>query len=129
MSRSLLLAVVVIAGFAGGVVAQAPKPDAGKIVGVWKVDLRPRPDAPASYTQFEIKTVEDKTLTGTFYNSEIRNGQIDIEWGAVYFAFTTQDSSGGAYNTTGKLVGDRLEGTTHAVDRKFLRVWTAEREK
>jgi hypothetical protein len=106
----------------------APAADPNRLVGTWRVDLRPTPDAPPYYQTFVISSVKDDRLSGTFYNTEIRDGRTNKDWGAaVYFAFTTNDGSG-AYHTAGRLTSNgRLEGTTHAVGRGFLSVWTAER--
>jgi hypothetical protein len=106
----------------------APAADPNRLVGTWRVDLRPTPDAPPYYQTFVISSVKDDRLSGTFYNTEIRDGRTNKDWGAaVYFAFTTNDGSG-AYHTAGRLTSNgRLEGTTHAVGRGFLSVWSAER--
>ncbi len=129
MSRSLLLVFVLSIGVVGiNVAQQSTKPDPAKLVGSWRVDLRPNPDAPASFQKFEVKNVEGNTFTGTFYGSKIKDARINRDWDTVYFAFVTYDGTG-PYNHSGKLVGERLEGTTNSVGRKFLAVWKAEREK
>jgi hypothetical protein len=110
------------------VAQQAAKVDPTKLVGTWKVDLRPNPEAPASYQQFEVKSIEGNGFTGTFYGSEIKEGRLNRDWETVYFAFTTYDGTG-PYHHAGKLVGERLEGTSNSVGRKFLGVWRAERER
>ena len=79
--------------------------------------------------KFEVKQITGDTFTGTFYNSQIRDAHFNRDWDAIYFAFTTQDAGGGTYHTTGKMTGDQLEGTTHALGRRFLAVWRAERQK
>jgi hypothetical protein len=129
MLRGLLLANILLACVVStGVAQQAAKVDPAKLVGTWKVDLRPNPEAPASYQQFEVKSIEGNGFTGTFYGSEIKEGRINRDWETVYFAFTTYDGSG-PYHHAGKLVGERLEGTSNSVGRKFLGVWRAERER
>lgn len=129
MMRSLLMTLALTSIVGINVAQQSTKHDPTKLQGTWKVDLRSNPDAPAYFQKFEVKKVEGDSFMGTFYNSEIRDAHFNRDWDAVYFAFTTQDAGGGTYHTTGKLVGDRLEGTTHALGRKFLAVWRAEREK
>ncbi|MBA2646645.1 MAG: hypothetical protein H0U81_07595 [Pyrinomonadaceae bacterium] len=127
--KVLFVVLLALAGVYGTIAAQRPaKLDASKLLGVWKVDLRSTPDAPAYYQEFEVTAVDGSTFTGMFYNSRIKNGRLNVEKGAIYFAFTTEDGSS-AYNTAGKLVGDGLEGTTHSLGRKFLLPWAAEREK
>jgi hypothetical protein len=104
--------------------AAAAEPDG--LVGTWRVDLRPTPGAAPFYQTFVVTSVKGGRLGGRFYDTEIRDGWINKDWGAVHFAFTTSDNSG-AYHTAGRLVKGRIEGTTHAVGRGFLAVWTAER--
>lgn len=106
--------------------ATAAAADPNRLVGTWRVDLRPTPDAPPYYQTFVVTSAKDGRLSGTFYNTEIQDSRTNKDWGSVYFAFTTADGSG-AYHTSGRLINGRLEGTTHAVGRGFLSVWTAER--
>ncbi len=101
-------------------------PAPSSLIGTWKVDLRPTPDAEPYYQEFVVTAVEGGTFTGTFYNTPIENGRINEDWGAIHFAFTTSDGSG-PYNTAGVLMGTEMSGTTHSPGRDFLAVWTAER--
>lgn len=101
-------------------------PDANDLVGTWKVDLRPTPDADPYYQEFVVSGIDSATFTGTFYGTPIENARLNTDWGRVRFAFTTADGSG-AYHTTGVLAGDEIRGTTHSLGREFLAVWTAER--
>lgn len=112
------LAGVALASFAG--------PDGNTLVGKWKVDLRPTPDAPAYFQEFVVKTLDGKTIAGTFYGTEFEGGLINTDWGAVSFAFSTQDKSG-VYNHSGRLKDGKIEGLSHSTGRKFLAVWTATR--
>lgn len=118
-----LLLVVALPGSA--LAEEALDPEV--LVGTWKVDLRPTPDAEPYYQEFVVSKVADGSLEGTFYGSEVESGRINIDWGRVVFAFVTQDNST-TYSTSGELVEGRLEGRTHAMGRGFLAVWTAERE-
>lgn len=101
--------------------------DAGELTGTWQVDLRPTPDAAPYYQEFVVTSVDGTSFTGKFYNSEIKHGKINSEWGVVTFAFTTSDGSG-AYNTIGQLKNGKLEGATHSLGRKFLMPWRGERK-
>jgi hypothetical protein len=106
----------------------APEPaDASRLVGTWKVDLRPTPSSPPYYQAFVVRSVDGKTFTGTFYGAEIRSGRINTDWNHVAFAFVTEDGSG-AYHHSGRLIEGRLEGMTNSTGRDFLAVWTAARE-
>lgn len=106
---------------------QTPKLDTTKLIGTWKVDLRPTPKAPDYFKSFEVAKVDGNTFTGVFYGTEIQNGRINTDWETVYLAFTTEDNSG-VYNHFAKLVGNRLEGASHSLGRKFLLPWRAEKE-
>ena len=100
--------------------------DASALVGVWKVDLRPTPDAPAYFQEFVVSSVEGKTFTGTFYGAPVEQARINADWGAVRIAFVTSDASG-PYNHSATLVGSRLEGLTNSTGRDFLSFWSATR--
>lgn len=102
--------------------------DPAVLVGTWTVDLRPAPDADPYDQPMEITAAGDGTLAGTFYGSDIEEARLNLDWGAVRFAFVTNDGSG-PYNTTGVLREDgTLEGTTHSIGRGFLAYWTATRD-
>jgi len=112
-------------------VAPAPLPAAEPanpqaLVGSWKVDLRPTPDAEPYYQEFVVRSVEGGDLAATFYGTEVSEGSVNADWGRVHFAFVTEDGSG-LYNTSGVLENGNLEGRTHALGRGFLSVWSAKR--
>lgn len=130
MMKHLFLTVLLIlssAFYANAQQTAKTKIDLTTLVGTWKVDLRPTPDAPAYFQTFEIKKVEGNTFTGTFYGTEIKNGRFNQDWETVYMAFTSEDNSG-FYNHFAKLVGTRLEGASHSLGRNFLLPWRADRE-
>ncbi len=107
--------------------AALERPNAKALVGTWRVDLRPTPDAEPYYQEFVVRRVEGDTFEGSFYGgTELQHGRINTDWGSVHFAFATSDGSG-VYNTSGVLDGEKLRGTTHSLGREFLAVWTAER--
>ncbi len=94
--------------------------------GAWTVDLRPTPDAEPYDQEFIVTEAGAGRIRGTFYGTPIEQGNVNPDWGALHFAFVTEDGSG-VYHTTGVLRGERLEGTTHSLGRGFLSVWTATR--
>ncbi|MEZ5063774.1 MAG: hypothetical protein R3B81_03520 [bacterium] len=102
--------------------AETPSP--GDLVGTWRVDLRPTPDADEYWQEFVVRSVDGHTFEGTFYGTELRDGRLNTDWGAVYFAFVTEDGSG-EYHTSGVLKDGRILGTTHSIGREFLAVWKA----
>ena len=97
------------------------------VVGTWKVDLRPTPDAAPYYQYLKITKIKDGRVEGTFYNSPIQYGNINDNWGKVVIAFITQDAGGTTYNTAIEVDGYTMTGTTHSLGRDFLAVWTGEK--
>ena len=124
MQRPTLLMALLLALAAW--TQQHTSPD--DLVGTWKVDLRPTPDAAPYYHEMVITSVAGDSIAGTFYGAPIRDGRLNSDWGALRFAFVTEDNSG-QYHTTGTLRGDEIEGTTHSLGRGFLSYWTAKRVK
>ncbi len=107
---------------AGSSKAVSPDP----LIGTWMVDLRPGPDAPAYLRPMTIEAIDDARgkLTGTFYRDDCRmeHGYVNVVWGAVHFGFVTADNSG-RYVTQGVMRGDKVSGTTLAIEKGFLSVW------
>ena len=119
----LLLALLLVSGCAIPT-QHATAVDARRLIGVWKVDLRPVPSAPAYFQEFVVSSVKGKTFTGTFYGTPIEQARINTDWGAVRIAFVTSDQSG-PYNHSAVLAGSRLEGLTNSTGRDFLSYWSA----
>lgn len=117
-------AVLVLALAALAAAAPLRRSDPGNLVGTWQVDLRPKPDAQPYFQSFVVRAVEGSTFRGTFYGTEVANARINTDWGAVHFAFTTEDGSG-VYHHTGVLRDGALQGTSHSLGRQFLAVWSA----
>ncbi|WP_295640936.1 hypothetical protein [uncultured Methylibium sp.] len=101
-----------------------PAPEPSVLVGTWRVDLRPRPDAPAYYQELVVRSVSGKSFEGTFYGAPVSQARINTDWGAVRIAFVTADVSG-PYNHSAVLTGGKLEGLTNATGRDFLSYWSA----
>jgi hypothetical protein len=94
--------------------------------GNWTVDLRPSLDD-APYTQpMILKIALDKSVTGSFYNSEILAGRAGTAQGRSCVAFRTTDGQG-FYHTSACLVDGRMVGQTWAEGRSFVLPWTAEK--
>lgn len=102
--------------------------DASALLGTWAVDVRPTPGADASEQPFVVTAVSGSAFEGSFHGTAIESARVNRQWGDLRFAFVTRDDSG-AYHTSGVLRDDRLEGTTHAIGRDVLSVWTAERAR
>ena len=124
MKSLLFILFLAIAGHASG---QAPDPSI--LIGEWQVDLRPKPGAEPYFQKLVVSAVNDSTFTGTFYyDSEIQEARYNTDWGVLTIAFVTADGSG-PYNTTARLEGDELKGTTHSIGRDFVALWTARKVK
>jgi hypothetical protein len=102
-------------------------PDAQALVGTWKVDLRPTPDAEPYLQQMVVTEVAGKTFAGTFYGAPIMQARINTDWSAVRVAFVTEDQSG-PYNHSAVLSNGVLEGLTNSTGRDFLAYWSARKE-
>lgn len=97
------------------------------LAGRWIVDLRPSADAPRYEKPMTLAITADRTISGSFYESDIEAGRASASNGRVCFAFRTTDGVG-PYHTSGCLVGDRILGQTWAEHRKFVLNWSAVRE-
>lgn len=110
-------------------VAVAPV-SAEPLLGQWRVDLTSSPADGLKgryYSDMVIEGMQGDRITGTFYGSRMENGRINRSWGGVRFAFITRDGGGGVYHHSGEMVDGRLiRGLSHAIDRDFLSVWTAQ---
>ena len=118
------LAVLVLASGAATPRTWTPGPGPEELVGTWNVDLRPTPDAEPYLQQFVVSSVQGNGFEGAFYGTPVTEGRLNVDWGAVRFAFVTADGSG-PYHHSGVLLDGRLEGTTHSLGRDFLAYWTA----
>lgn len=107
--------------------AVTPAPALIPLAGRWIVDLRPSPDAPTYDKAMVLAIGADRTVRGSFYDSDIEAGRASASNGRVCFAFRTTDGVG-PYHTSGCLVGDRILGQTWAEHRQFVLNWSAARE-
>ena len=100
------------------------------LVGQWQLDMSPQDQTDDNFAMMTISKIEDGSFTGEFYREgvEIRNAQTNTQLGIIYGALISGDRSG-TYNTTFYYKDGLLHGTTHAVDKNFLAVWTAVKVK
>ena len=98
--------------------------------GTWKLDMSPQDKSDSNFAMMKITKVNDNVFKGEFYRDgvKIRNGNINTQLGVIYGALISGDNSG-EYNTTFYYKDGILHGTTHAVGRDFLSVWTATKTK
>lgn len=100
--------------------------DLNVLIGHWKLDMSPQDQTDDNFAMMNITKITDATFEGEFYREgvKIRNAQINTQLGKIYGALISGDGSG-TYNTTFYYEEGVLHGSTHAVDRNFLSVWTA----
>ena len=102
-------------------------PETNRLIGTWRVDLRPTPEADPYLIDLEVSDIADGKITGTFYNgSPITQSRVTNTFGVVRFAFVTEDGSG-PYHTSGEIIGDTITGITHSLGRDFVMPWRGER--
>jgi hypothetical protein len=97
-----------------------------KIKGIWTIDLKPTPDAESYLKEFSIENIDGKSFSGKFYETDFVNGQLNLDWGKIYFAFTTKDASN-SYFHSGYFEGDNVFGISYSAERKFTLPWTGEK--
>jgi hypothetical protein len=126
MSKLIALLLLLAVSACTTVPQSAVTVNANDLIGTWKVDLRPTPSAPPYFKEFVVTAVQGKTFTGNFYGTEITQGRLNTDWGAVRFSFVTADNSG-PYNHSGVLKAGKIEGLTNSTGREFLAYWTADK--
>lgn len=102
------------------------RPDTRVLEGYWKLDMSPENATDSNFAQMIITTVSNGALSGSFYRDgvAIREGRINTQTGTIHAALVSGDGTG-QYNTAFYYKDGKLYGTTHALGRDFLSVWTA----
>ncbi len=105
-------------------------PDISVLIGKWELDMSPEDKTDFNFASMEITKVSKNSFEGYFYREgvEIRAGRINTQLGIIYAALVSGDNSG-EYNTAFYYKEGILFGTTHSLNRDFLSVWTAIKEK
>jgi hypothetical protein len=127
MNRRLLLATLTLSISACATGMASENPSGQVLLGTWDVDLRPKPDGPAYMKTLVVTSVSGNRFQGSFYDTEITEGRINVEWGTVRIAFITSDGSG-PYNHSAVLSSGKLEGLTNSTGRNFLAYWSASKK-
>ena len=100
-----------------------------KIIGTWVIDLRPDPDSDNYFKDFVIDSVEAKSFSGKFYDTNFSNGYLNSKWGnKIYFAFSTKDASN-TYFHSGYIEDEKIFGISYSPERKFTMPWFGEKIK
>jgi hypothetical protein len=124
--RRACIALVLFAVSACATTQPAP-PAPGQLSGTWDVSLQYSATEPQSSTVMVLNVSAAGTLTGTFYDSPFEDAEFSLRGKTLAFGAVTSDGKA-AYNHSGRLVGDRIEGQTHSLGRDFLMIWTATRQ-
>jgi hypothetical protein len=99
------------------------------LIGTWILDMTPNDINDNNFAKMVVRKIDKGQFYGDFYRDgvEIQSGQINIQSERVYAALVSSDNSG-SYNSTFYLEDGSLFGTTHAIERNFLAVWTATKQ-
>ena len=102
------------------------EPDPTQLIGEWKLDMSPENRSDTNFALMRITHIEGNSFSGTFYREgvKIQEGRINTQRGIIYGALLSADGSGDYYTAFYYEEGI-LYGSTHALQRKFLSVWTA----
>lgn len=128
--RILVVAVIVACSGLVGCMTTDPLSEpvtAESLLGTWKVDLRPTPDAEPYYQELVVTAVDGNSFAGTFYGAPVSQARINADWGKIRIAFVTADGSG-PYAHSAVLEDDRLEGLSNSTGRDFLSYWSAQKQ-
>ncbi|WP_430412647.1 hypothetical protein [Kordia sp.] len=130
MKTIYVLVVILLLSIPNITKAQSSKVDTEVLVGTWKLDMSPQDTTDENFAMMKITKIKNDSFIGEFYREgvKIRNAQINTQLGIIYGALISGDGTGD-YNTTFYYKGGVLHGSTHAISRNFLSVWTATKEK
>jgi len=105
-------------------------PDPRLLIGSWKIDMSPQDLSDENFALMRIEKLEGNGFEGIFYREgvQIQNGQINTQLDKLYGALVSEDGTG-HYNTAFYYEDGLLHGSTHAIERNFLSVWTAKKIK
>ncbi|MGY3793959.1 hypothetical protein [uncultured Aquimarina sp.] len=110
--------------------SQEDTKDLQQLVGEWKLDMSPQDTTDSNFAMMRIDKITSKSVEGTFYREgvKMREGRVNTQLDVIYVALISGDNSGD-YNTTFYYKNGKLYGSTHAIKKDFLAVWTAEKIK
>jgi len=106
--------------------AQISNDDLQQLVGSWKLDMSPQDNTDNNFAMMSITKITESSIEGEFYRTSvsIQEGRVNTQSGIIHAALISGDNSG-TYNSSFYYKDGVLYGSTHAVDRGFLAVWTA----
>ena len=112
--------------FSSTTTAQSPNPTPEVLLGEWKLDMTPMDNTDGNFAMMRIIKIDENKFQGIFYREGviIKEGRLNTQTDVIYGALVSGDNSG-KYNSTFYYKDGMLYGSTHAIDRDFLAVWTA----
>ena len=133
MKRFKFISLVAIFALLSAFHSVDPSPtpvDTNVLIGTWKLDMSPQDPNDDNFAMMRIKKIDGMQMKGIFYREGVvmREGQLNTQTGTIYGALISGDNSG-EYNSTFYYKDGKLYGTTHAIERGFLAVWTATKEE
>ncbi|MEM6804801.1 MAG: hypothetical protein AAF696_25615 [Bacteroidota bacterium] len=126
MKLLLVLCSCLITLISNNLQQKADPIDLSVLIGQWKLDMSPQDPSDDNFAMMNISKIVGSSFKGEFYREgvEIRNAQVNTQLGIIYGSLISADNSG-TYHSTFYLKDGVLHGSTHAIDRNFLAVWTA----
>ncbi|MHA7057830.1 hypothetical protein ACWGOQ_0011455 [Aquimarina sp. M1] len=126
MKTLYLLSCCLITLLSSDIQKKSSNLDVNVLVGKWKLDMSPQDKTDDNFAFMEITKATDNSFEGYFYREgvNIKNANINTQLGIIYGALISGDGTG-TYNTTFYYDDGIIHGTTHALNRNFLSVWTA----
>lgn len=129
--KSIMIVLFAFFAFSiNGIAQTTPTTETDELVGNWILDMSPEDKTDSNFATMEITKIADNKIRGTFYSSDVRfrDGNINRKANRIYGALVSGDNSG-SYNTSFYYEDGKLYGTTHALGRDFLAVWVATKEE
>lgn len=130
MNLLYLLSICLITTISNDIHKKQDPLDLNVLIGHWELDMSPHDKTDSNFAMMRITKIDDNSFEGEFYREgvKIQHAQINTQLGLIQGALVSGDGSG-TYNTAFYYKEGSLHGTTHAVDRNFLSVWTATKSK
>lgn len=99
------------------------------LIGTWKLDMTPDNPNDNNFAKMTINKIEKGKVYGEFYRDGVKMqyGVINKQTKKTTVALVSSDNSG-SYNTSFYIEDGILYGTTHAIKREFLAIWTATKQ-
>ncbi|MDT0593911.1 hypothetical protein [Glaciecola petra] len=100
-----------------------------QLIGTWVLDMTPNNPNDNNFAKMTIDKIEKGKVYGEFYRDGVKMqyGVINKVTKRITVALVSSDNSG-KYNSSFYLENGMLYGTTHAIERGFLAIWTATKQ-